>query len=105
MRSKPTVSATVTEGATVAVMQQRILHLLEQYQLGQEGASATNEGGMAPKVRQHPSRAFWQAAESTALWHGSPIGSSGVQGDLEWGFCIPYQWRQYQLGTEVQESS
>ena len=55
----------------MAVMQQRILHLLEQYQLGQEGASATNEGGMAPKVRQHPSRAFWQAAESTALWHGS----------------------------------
>lgn len=61
IHNKPTVSATVTEGATVAVMQQRILYLLEQYQLGQEGAAGTEKGGTAHKVRQHPWRAFWQA--------------------------------------------
>ena len=42
-------------------MQQRILHLLEQYQLGQEGASGSVKGGMAAKVRQRLWSDFWQA--------------------------------------------
>ena len=49
----------------MAVMQQRILHLLEQYQLGQEGASGSVRGGMAAKVRQVPVVTSGRLAEGT----------------------------------------
>ncbi len=73
----------------MAVMQQRILYLLEQYQLGQEGAAGTDKGGTAHKVRQHPWRAFWQAGCVHLSWGNNPFQAAQARKVIsEWDIAF-----------------